>query len=95
MRPHVKTCGSGGRNNGYYKKKVVLSIDGSSSEGKGRAWIVLKSSIWEEVKLSYKLDFQCSNNEAEYEAFILGMLATQELGIQRVKVRGDSNLIVQ
>lgn len=56
---------------------------------------MLKSSTGEEVTLFYKLNFPCSNNEAKYEAFILGMLAAQELGIQMLKVRGDSNLIVQ
>lgn len=47
------------------------------------------------MTLSYKLDFLCLNNEARYEAFILGILSAQELDIQRLKVRGDSNLIVE
>ena len=57
--------------------------------------MVLTTGKGKEVALSYKLNFPCTNNEAEYEAFILGLLVARELGANRLKIRGDSNLIVQ
>jgi ribonuclease HI len=43
---------------------------------------------------SYKLAFECTNNMAEYEALILGLQVLKELGVQRIAVRGDSELII-
>ena len=45
--------------------------------------------------MSYKLDFQCSNNEAEYEALILGLIAAEKHSIKKIRIRGDSKLIVK
>ena len=36
-----------------------------------------------------------TNNEAEYEALILGLRAAQALGIRRLQVKGDSKLIIE
>lgn len=57
--------------------------------------MVLTTKEGKEVALSYILNFPCTNNEAYYEAFILGLLAARELGAKCLKVKGDSNLIVQ
>lgn len=51
-----------------------LKFDGASGAEKGGAGITLTSE-GEKFHLSYKLDFECSNNEAEYEALILGLIA--------------------
>ena len=40
------------------------------------------------------LHFPSSNNTAEYEALINGLRITIELGIRRLDVRGDSQLVV-
>ena len=45
--------------------------------------------------MSYKLDFHCSNNEAEYEALILGLIAAKKHSIKKIRIRGDSKLIVK
>lgn len=71
-------------------------FDGSSIKGKGRARIVLKPPKREEVAFSYKLDFPCTNNEVEYEAFIIKILVFKELGIRIIRIKGEySNLIVK
>ena len=44
--------------------------------------------------MSFKLDFLYSNNVAKYEAYFPGLEITREMGIKRLKVRGDSNLVV-
>ena len=43
----------------------------------------------------YKLEFQTTNNIVDYEALILGLRATKDLGIQQLTVFGDSDLMVQ
>ena len=44
--------------------------------------------------LSYKLTFECTNNVAEYEALLLGLHALKDLGVQKIRVLGDSELVI-
>ena len=44
---------------------------------------------------SYRLNFQCTNNIAEYEALLLGLHLLRKLGARRIKVHGDSELIIR
>lgn len=60
-----------------------------SREGFG-AGIVLISPTQQVVTLSYKLQFQTSNNIVEYEALILGMKETKDLGVEQLVAYGDS-----
>ncbi|XP_028114221.1 uncharacterized protein LOC114312222 [Camellia sinensis] len=71
-----------------------LKFGGASGAGKGGASITLTSE-GEKFHLSYKLDFECSNNEAEYEALILGLIAAQKKGLRKLKIWGDSELVVR
>jgi ribonuclease HI len=41
-----------------------------------------------------RLHFPASNNVAMYEALINGLCITIELGIQRLDIRGDSQLVI-
>lgn len=41
------------------------------------------------------MDFQCTNNQAEYEALIQGLQLLKAAGIHKVSVWGDSLLIIQ
>ncbi|KAJ1377126.1 Ribonuclease H domain [Sesbania bispinosa] len=41
------------------------------------------------------LNFPCTNNEAEYEALILGLKMTLYMKVQRLRVWGDSNLVIK
>jgi hypothetical protein len=65
----------------------------SSSIGAG-AGVVFKSPSREIISLSYKLEFEVTNNVAEYEALILGLRAEKEMGIREMAVFGDAELIV-
>ncbi|XP_024156132.1 uncharacterized protein LOC112164124 [Rosa chinensis] len=40
------------------------------------------------------LEFRCTNNQAEYEALIIGLEVLLELGVRDIQVRGDSLLVV-
>ena len=44
---------------------------------------------------AYKLAFDCSNNEAEYEALIVGLKILKKLKVKRISVYGDSELIIK
>ena len=48
----------------------------------------------EAVALSFKLEFPCSNNMAEYEAYLIGLATTLEMRVKHLRVMGDSNLVV-
>ena len=46
------------------------------------------------VVLSFKLEFPCSNNTAEYKAYLTGLATAFEMGVKHLRVLGDSNLVV-
>jgi ribonuclease HI len=72
-----------------------MFFDGaSSSEGAG-AGVVFISPCQEAIALSYKMEFETTNNVAEYEALVLGMRATKEMGIKEIEIFGDAELIIQ
>ncbi|XP_059658416.1 uncharacterized protein LOC132304703 [Cornus florida] len=73
----------------------TLSFDGSSTSTGGDAGVVLTPEQGKVQNLSFKLTFGCSNNTAEYEALVLGLLAAREAKIKRLRVQGDSNLVVK
>ena len=67
-----------------------LYFDGASSKEGVGASIVLISLANEIITLSYKLEFDTTNNIAEYEALLLGLRVDKELKIQHLKVHEDS-----
>ena len=44
---------------------------------------------------SYKLAFECSNNEAEYEALIAGLKILRKQNAKGILVYGDSELVIK
>jgi ribonuclease HI len=71
-----------------------MYFDGSSSKEGSGAGIVLISPSKEVVSLSYKLEFETTNNIAEYEALVLGLRAAKDMAIDKLEVFGDSELVV-
>ena len=43
---------------------------------------------------AYKLEFECKNNEPDYEALIQGLKLVKEMNIISLSVFGDSKLVV-
>ncbi|XP_075480633.1 uncharacterized protein LOC142521295 [Primulina tabacum] len=70
-------------------------VDGSSSKDGSGVGVVLISPAGEEVKLAVRLDFRASNNEAEYEAVLVGFRAAINVGATRVLIFSDSQLVAQ
>ena len=46
------------------------------------------------LKKSLTLGFSATNNEAEYEVLLMGMMMVQKMGRKTVKVYSDSKLVV-
>jgi ribonuclease HI len=72
-----------------------MFFDGASSSIGVGAGVVFKSPSQETISLSYKLEFEVTNNVAEYEALVLGLRAARDMGIREMDVFGDAELIVQ
>ena len=65
----------------------------SSKEGVG-VGVVFIYPTQEIISLSYKIEFEATNNVAEYEALVLGLQAAKDMGIEEITVFGDFELIV-
>jgi ribonuclease HI len=46
------------------------------------------------MKYTARLEFQCTNNIAEYEAVLLGLRKARAIGIQRLIIKTDSQVVV-
>jgi ribonuclease HI len=76
------------------KRKWVIYVDGSSTKKNGRVRILLITLDGEELSSSLRLEFRTTNNEAKYEAVIIGLKMALELGAEFVEVRSDSQVIM-
>ncbi|GKV15421.1 hypothetical protein SLEP1_g26217 [Rubroshorea leprosula] len=56
-----------------------LIFDGSSTDSMSRAGIVIISPAGLKTQMSFQLDFNCTNNQAKYEALIIGLEVLVEL----------------
>ena len=68
-----------------------MKFDGSSTTNSGGPGVVFYHKREETITLSFKLEFPCSNNTTEYEAYLTGLATALEMRIKRLKVIGDSN----
>ncbi|XP_074300661.1 uncharacterized protein LOC141631959 [Silene latifolia] len=71
-----------------------LYFDGASNYMGYGVGILLISPTGEHVPLSIKLDFNVTNNAAEYEACLLGLRSALDLGLKKLLVHGDSSLVI-
>jgi ribonuclease HI len=72
-----------------------LFFDDSASRechGVGTVLISPKGAIFEQ---SVRLEYFCTNNQAEYEAILLGLQILSSMGVKHVEAFGDSLLVVQ
>ena len=70
-----------------------MYFDGLVSRIGARASVYIISPFGSSESLSYKLNFECTNNVAEYEALLLGMHSLKDRG-ERVQIIGDSELVI-
>ncbi|XP_073036775.1 uncharacterized protein [Primulina eburnea] len=72
-----------------------IFADGASCKDGSGVGVLLISPTEERIQLAVRLDFRASNNEAEYEAVIIGVKAAQNVGATRVLIYTDSQLVAQ
>ncbi|XP_073277650.1 uncharacterized protein [Primulina huaijiensis] len=70
-------------------------VDGSSCRTGSEVRIVIISPWGEETKVAVRLNFRASNNEAEYEALLVGLRAARSMGVTRAVLYSDSQLVIQ
>ena len=72
-----------------------LSVDGASNAQGSGAGIILTSPEGIDIEYALKFGFQASNNEAEYEAVIVGLNLAHSLEVDQLEVCNDSQLVVR
>jgi len=73
----------------------LLYFDGSKNQEGSGAGCVLIDPEKNKHFLSCRLEFECTNNTAEYEAPIQGLKKAIEFKVRNLKVFGDSEIIVK
>ena len=78
---------------------IVLGVwkmyfNGMVNQYGNRIGVLLITPGGSHIPLAVKLNFEATNNMAEYEACITGMEALLELGVKEAEVFGDSNLVI-
>ena len=76
------------------REQWIMKFDRSLTAHLGGVGIVLYHKEDKVVVLSFKLEFPCSNNTTEYEAYLIGLATALEMGVKHLKVIGDLNLMV-
>ena len=71
-----------------------MYFDGSVLKTGAGAGLLIVSPLGEHMRYLVCLHFPVSNNMAEYEALLSGLHIAIELGIKRLDIRGDSQLII-
>src|SRR3954463_4573289 len=72
----------------------IMHFDGSKMLAGLGAGVVLTSPTADIVQYVVQIMYTDSNNAAEYEALLHGLRMAVSMGIQRLEVRGDSNLAI-
>ena len=71
-----------------------LYVDGSSTKSTSGAGLLIISSAGIRIKRAVRFEFATPNNDAEYEALLLGLKICYEAGARILSTFSDSQLIV-
>ena len=71
-----------------------LRINGSSNLNRSGASIILESPMGEKISYALRLKLSASNNEAEYEALLVGLQLVKEMGVEQLRIHSNSQLDV-
>ena len=72
-----------------------LYVDGAANQRGSRVGLVMVSLEKITIEKSLRLNFLATNNEAEYETLLRGMMMVQKMGGKAVRVFSDSKLVVR
>jgi len=72
----------------------TMYFDGSLMKTGAGAGLLFISPLGVHMRYVIRIHFAASNNVAEYEALVNGLKIAIELGVRRLDVRGDSQLVI-
>jgi len=72
----------------------ILSIDGSSNQQGSGVGVILEGPDGLLIEQALRFAFKASNNQAECEALIAGMLLAKEMGANGLLAKSDSLLVI-
>jgi ribonuclease HI len=72
-----------------------LYFDGSKSKEGAGAGCVIIDPAGNKTLIACRLEFECTNNTAEYEALLQGLRKALDMNIQNLTVFGDSEIVVR
>ncbi|KAM2694565.1 hypothetical protein EV2_008598 [Malus domestica] len=71
-----------------------MYFDGFSTSTSADVGVVIQYPHQHRWFFSLKLDFDCTNNQAEYKALVIGLSMLHDLRAARALVFGDSELVI-
>ncbi|KAL2228552.1 UNVERIFIED_CONTAM: hypothetical protein Sindi_1834900 [Sesamum indicum] len=74
-------------------EKWMMHVDGSSNGGNGGIGILIQGLGNVEIEVTVRLSFPVTNNEAEYEAIIMGLELAFEAGARDLEMYTDSQFV--
>ena len=72
----------------------TINTDGLSTQKGGRAGIVITSPDKDVLKYGAQLKFLITNNEAEYEALLIGLRISRAIRVEKIVLKSNSSLII-
>ncbi|GAA0185605.1 hypothetical protein LIER_32893 [Lithospermum erythrorhizon] len=72
----------------------TLFVDGARNEQGVGAGVIIVGPQKEALEYSLRFSFPATNNEAEYEAMILGLRLARSMRLEELMVKGDSKLVI-
>lgn len=79
----------------YNQRIWTLDFDGSCATVGSGVCGVLISPEGDLTQLAYKLQFNNTNNNIEYEALLLGITIAKQRGVKILKAQGNAKIIVR
>ena len=76
-------------------KRWVVYVDGSSTRHAGEIGVVLQSPEGDKLKHKVRLQYQVTNNEAQYEALLKRLELAKSVEAKSILILGDSQLIMR
>nr|XP_023876288.1 uncharacterized protein LOC111988732 [Quercus suber] len=78
---------------GLESEHWTIHTDGSAALGIGRVVVILSSLENDVIKYGVRLQFLATNNEAEYEAVLMGLRVAKAIGVRSLTLNYDSKLV--
>ena len=76
------------------ERKWTLYVDNLSNNKGSGAGVILEDKNGVSIEQSLRFMFKTSNNQVKYEALLAGLKLAKELGVQRLVIKRDSELVI-